>query len=242
MVKSVVPNVFKRLIITSFSIFLVISTYHVVAFLVFGLVAVVIAFGPNTDVGMSVLFVVLVLYLMGLLYMTIIWQLAYTVSVMEDSYGFQAMKRSNQLLKGKVGVSIIILLKLGLLYYMLQKALERVVVNEEKLGVVNRLAYGSVGLSLLLLLSLFERVVQTIIYFVCKSYHQEYVDKLDLLDHLQVYSQEYYDVPLKGENHDLLKQLGLVVFLCIHVVSKVLIVCLSRLLFFRICVKSRFSL
>ena len=242
MVTSVVPNVLKRLMLTSFTIFLVVCTYHVVAFLVFALAAVVIAFGPKTNVGMSILLVVVVLYLMGLLYMSVVWQLASTISVLEDSYGFQAMKRSNQLIKGKVGVSTLIFLNLGLLHYVLQKALERVVVNGESLGMVNRVAYANVCLSLFLLLGLFERVIQTIIYFVCKSYHHERVDKLALSDHLQVYTQEEYSLPLKGDNLGVLKELCLVVLLCIHVVSKVVIVRLSRLLFLRICIKSRFSL
>ncbi|KAJ9675119.1 hypothetical protein PVL29_024174 [Vitis rotundifolia] len=241
MVRSVVPNVLKRLMLTSFTIFLVVCTYHVVAFLVFALAAVLIAFGPNTNVGMSILLVVVVLYLMGLLYMSVVWQLASTISVLEDSYGFEAMKRSNQLIKGKVGVSTLIFLKLGLLHYVLQKALERVVVNGESLGMVNRVAYANVCLSLFLLVGLFERVIQTIIYFVCKSYHHEGVDKLALSDHLQVYTQEY-SLPLKGGNLDELKQLCLVILLCIHLASKVVIVCLSRLLFLRICIKSRFSL
>ena len=203
-----------------------------VAFLVFALAAVLIAFGPNTNVGMSILLVVVVLYLMGLLYMSVVWQLASTISVLEDSYGFQAMKRSNQLIKGKVGVSTLIFLNLGLLHYVLQKALERVVVNGESLGMVNRVAYANVCLSLFLLLGLFERVIQTIIYFVCKSYHHERVDKLALSDHLQVYTQEY-SLPLKGDNLGELKQLCLVILLCIDMVSKVVIVCLSRLLFFK---------
>lgn len=235
---SVVPKFLKRLMLTSITIFLVLCTYHVVAFLVFALVAVLIAFGPNTNVGVSILLVVVVLYLMGLLYMSVVWQLASTVSVLEDSEGFQAMKRSNQLIKGKVCVSTLIFLKLGLLYYMLQKALERVVANGESLGTVNRVAYVNVYLSLLVLLSLFERVIQTIIYFVCKSYHHENVDKLALSDHLQIYAQQ----DNAGDNLDVLKQLCLVILLCINMVSKVVIVCLSRLLFSRICIKSRFSL
>ncbi|KAJ9675122.1 hypothetical protein PVL29_024177 [Vitis rotundifolia] len=241
MVTSVVPKVGRRLLLTSFTIFLVVCTYHVVAFLVFALAAVLIAFGPNTNVGMSILLVVVVLYLMGLLYMSVVWQLASTISVLEDSYGFQAMKRSNQLIKGKVGVSTLIFLKLGLLHYVLQKALERVVVNGESLGMVNRVAYANVCFSLFLLVGLFERVIQTIIYFVCKSYHHERVDKLALSDHLQVYSQEY-SLLLKGDNLDELKQLGWAILLCVLMVSKVAIVCLSRLLFLRICLKSNIGL
>ncbi|KAJ9675121.1 hypothetical protein PVL29_024176 [Vitis rotundifolia] len=199
LVMSVVPKVWKRLMVTFFTIFLALCTYHVVAFLVLALVAVLIAFGPDTNVGLVIFLVVVVLYSIGLLYMSIVWQLASTISVLEDSCGFQAMKKSNQLIRGKVGMATFIFLKLGLLYYMLQKALERVVVHGESLAMVDRVAFANACLSLLSLLSLFERVVQTIIYFVCKSHHHENIDKLALSDHLQVYTQEYY-IPLKGDN------------------------------------------
>ena len=199
LVMSVVPKVWKRLMVTFFTIFLALCTYHVVAFLVLALVAVLIVFGPNTNVGLVILSVVVVLYSMGFLYMSIVWQLASTISVLEDSCGFQAMKKSNQLIRGKVGMATFIFLKLGLVYYMLHKALERVVLQGEPLGMVNRVAFANVCLSLLSLLSLFERVIQTVIYFVCKSHHHENIDKLALSDHLQVYTQEYY-IPLKGDN------------------------------------------
>ena len=199
LVMSVVPKVWKRLMVTFFTIFLALCTYHVVAFLVLALVAVLIVFGPNTNVGLVILSVVVVLYLMGFLYMSIVWQLASTISVLEDSCGFQAMKKSNQLIRGKVGMATFIFLKLGLVYYMLHKALERVVLQGEPLGMVNRVAFANVCLSLLSLLSLFERVIQTVIYFVCKSHHHENIDKLALSDHLQVYTQDYY-IPLKGDN------------------------------------------
>ena len=197
MVMSVVPKVWKRLIITSWSIFQALTPNYLVAVTVIALAAVLIAFGPNTNAGFVISLVVGVLYSMGFLYMSIVWQLTSTISVLEDSYGFQAMKRSNQLIRGKVGLSILILLMLGLIYYMLQKALEKVVVDGESLGMVNRVAFATACLSLLLLLSLFQRVIQTIIYFVCKSHHHEKIDKLALSDHLQVYAEELY-VPLKA--------------------------------------------
>lgn len=240
-IRSVVPKMLKGLILTYFSIFLVLSTYHIIAFLVLGLS--IVAFGPNTNAGISILVLVVVFYLMGLLYMTVIWQLAPTVSVLEDLNGFQAMERSKKLIEGKMVVSTIIILKMGLLHYMLQKALERMVMKGDQWSVgmgMHRLGYASVCLSLLLLLGLFERVVQTVIYFACKSYHHENVDKFELSEYLQVYTQENRDP--KVEKSDIIKQLCLTIFVCIDMVSKVAIVCLWRLLFLKICVKSTFSL
>lgn len=200
MVMSVLPKVWKRLMVTSIICFLALCTYHLVTFLVLALVSLLIAFSPYTNAGFVILLVVAVLYAMGFLYMIIVWQLAGTISVLENSYGFKALKRSNRLIRGKMGMSSFIFSKLGLLHYMLLKALEKVVVHGQSQGMVNRVAYADVCLSLLLLMSLFECVIQTIIYFVCKSHHNEPIDKFALSDHLQVFSTPEYYVPLKGDN------------------------------------------
>ncbi|WVZ14091.1 hypothetical protein V8G54_011657 [Vigna mungo] len=49
-----------------------------------------------------------------------------------------------------------------------------------------------------LLLYLFQLVIQTVLYFVCKSYHHQNIDKSSLSDHLEVYHGEYE--PLKAKD------------------------------------------
>lgn len=46
-------------------------------------------------------------------------------------------------------------------------------------------------------LSLFGLVIQTIIYFICKSYHHENIDKSALADHLEMYGNDYIRLDTK---------------------------------------------
>ncbi|KAE9584760.1 hypothetical protein Lalb_Chr25g0281611 [Lupinus albus] len=75
---------------------------------------------------------------------------------------------------------------------------KKVVVNGWKMGSVDRTAYAILCFLLLSGLFLFGLVLQTVLYFVCKSYHHENIDKSALADHLEVYLGEY--VPLTAKD------------------------------------------
>ncbi|KAF8377096.1 hypothetical protein HHK36_030469 [Tetracentron sinense] len=194
-VMSVVPKVWKRLMVTFLVSFLIIFVYNIVAVLT--LILVVLLIG-NTKFGEIILVLLIIIYLIGLLYVSIVWHLASIVSVLEDVYGVQAMIKSKNLIKGKMGVAIFIFLKLNIAFTIIQVTFERLVVHGESLGMGNRVGYGILFFLLLLILILFGLVVQTVIYFVCKSYHHENIDKSSLADHLEVYQGEY--VPLKEKD------------------------------------------
>ncbi|KAL6315743.1 hypothetical protein AAG906_007167 [Vitis piasezkii] len=184
-VLTVVPKVWKRLILTFLTILAVFFAYHIVAAL---FLISWIAFMAPSNTGFLILFFLVIFYLVGLVYMSIVWQLANTVSVLEDSYGIEAMKRSRELIKGKVGVAVFIFFKLeaGGAW--------------ESLGMINRAEYAIICFLLHVMLVLFGHALHTIIYLVCKSYHNENIDKLALSDHLEAYSDHQDHVPLKGED------------------------------------------
>ncbi|XP_061971032.1 uncharacterized protein LOC133693759 [Populus nigra] len=193
-VMSVVPKVWKRLMVTFLSIFLAVFAYNFVSILV--AITCVFLVGPSQVVPL-LLFLSLV-YFMGLVYMSIIWQLASVVSVLEEASGFKAMMKSRELIKGKMWVAIIIFLMLNLSSGALHILFENKVVHGSSLGILNRASFGILSLLVLLVLYLFGLVIQTVIYFVCKSYHHENIDKSALSDHLEVYLGEY--VPLKSKD------------------------------------------
>lgn len=195
-VMSVVPKVWKRLMVTFLAIFVAVFVYNIIAILVLIIWAVLI--GPVNSTGILILWFLLILYLIGLSYMSIVWQLASVVSVLEDLYGFRAMMKSRELIRGKLWVSIIIFLKLNISLVLIKMAFEWLVVHGQSLGMANRIGYAILCFLLLFKLFLFGLVLQTIIYFVCKSYHHENIDKSALSDHLEVYIGEY--VPLKGKD------------------------------------------
>uniref|UniRef100_A0A5B7BX90 Polyadenylate-binding protein 1-B-binding protein n=1 Tax=Davidia involucrata TaxID=16924 RepID=A0A5B7BX90_DAVIN len=192
-VMSVVPKVWKRLMVTFIWNFIIVFAYNVVALVL--LVLWVILIGPAT-IGLVILAIFVILYLMGFVYTSVVWHLASVVSVLEDVYGIQAMIKSNALIKGKMGVAIAIFLLLTLCFIVIQLVFQWYVVLGKSFG--SRIGFGILCFLLLFMLILFGLVIQTVLYFVCKSYHHENIDKSSLADHLEVYLGEY--VPLKAKD------------------------------------------
>ncbi|XP_075499453.1 uncharacterized protein LOC142537855 [Primulina tabacum] len=195
-VMSVVPKVWKRLMVTFICNFVIVFAYNIVA-VVIAVFAVVIL-QPSTRVGETLLLFYLIIYFVGLMYITMIWQLASVVSVLEESYGVNAMSKSQTLIKGKMGVSAAIFFVLGLCFVGVEVVFKIFVVAAYEKGLGYRVGLGIGCLSLMSILMLFGLVMQTIVYFVCKSYHHENIDKSALANHLGEYLGEY--VPLKSKD------------------------------------------
>ncbi|KAG8496985.1 hypothetical protein CXB51_008218 [Gossypium anomalum] len=85
---SVVPKVWKRLMVTFLCIFIAMFLYHVAALA--SLIGCVVSIG-GSNLGFAVFVVLAILYLVGFFYLTAIWHLASVVSVLEKAYGFNAM-------------------------------------------------------------------------------------------------------------------------------------------------------
>lgn len=193
-IMSVVPKVWKRLMITFLCAFLAFFVYHVLAFLTIVLWFFTVGF---TKLGWFVFVVLWIIYGIGSLYLTIVWQLASVVSVLEDYKGLRAMLKSKDLIKGKMWIAIVVFFKLNFCLFLIQFFFQKFVVHGE-LGGFSRVVFGILCFLLLFKLFLFGLVIQTVIYFVCKSYHHENIDKSSLSDHLEVYLGDY--VPLKTKD------------------------------------------
>ncbi|KAK3211724.1 hypothetical protein Dsin_016430 [Dipteronia sinensis] len=183
---SVIPRVWKkRLQVTYRCSFPIILIYNVVA-----IVILVLWFYFLADYDVAILFGVwiLVLYLMGLVYISVIWQLACVVSVLEDKIGFQAMIKSRELIKGKMGVGVGTFILFGVFVGGIYFLFERFVVLKRS-AISIPVTIGCVVL--LVPVTLLLNVVETIIYFVCKPYHQENIDKSSLSVHLEEYLEDF---------------------------------------------------
>ncbi|KAK8580200.1 hypothetical protein V6N12_070484 [Hibiscus sabdariffa] len=190
-VMSVVPKVWKRLMVTFLSIFVAMFFYLVAAGLVFFIWA--FSVGGTQTFGVGVLVILVILFIVGLLYLTTIWHLASTISVLEEAYGFSVMVKSKNLIKGKLRLAIFIFVIISLLSGFNHIAFKMLVVEGNNIGMV-RVVYAIICLLSLFITILFGLVVQTVIYFVCKSYHHENIDKSILSDHLEVYLLREYTV------------------------------------------------
>ncbi|XP_022772474.1 uncharacterized protein LOC111315153 [Durio zibethinus] len=198
-VMSVVPKVWKRLMVT-FLCFFVIMFFYLVLAPVF-LIIWAISIQASDIMCVAVVVVLMILYLVGLLYLTIIWSLASVVSVLEEANGFQALVKSKNLIKGKLWMAIVIFLALNLILGIIQIAFQMLIVHESTLGMANRVVYAIICFLLLSMSILFALVIQTMFYFVCKSYHHENIEKSALSDHLEAYLRE--DVPLIAKDAQL---------------------------------------
>ncbi|KAJ4950736.1 hypothetical protein NE237_027568 [Protea cynaroides] len=195
-IMTVVPKVWKRLMITFLWNFIIIFFYNVIA--AFFFILVLIVFDPAGRVKTAILIILLLFYFSGLVYISVVWHLASVISVLEDFKGIQAMIKSKVLIQGKKWIACAIFVKLNLAILFIQYAFETLVARGEDLRMGIRVLNGVVCFLLLMKLFLFGLVVQSVFYFVCKSYHHESIDKSCLADHLEVYLGDY--VPLTGKD------------------------------------------
>ncbi|KAB1210557.1 hypothetical protein CJ030_MR6G010853 [Morella rubra] len=187
-VMSAVPRVWKRLAVTFLWSFAVAFVYNVVAGVILFLWA---RFLGGTGVGLILIVILAVAYLIGIVYITIVWDLASVVSVLEEVYGIKSMMKSRALIKGKMGVAVAFLILLSICIAGIEFVFEAFVVNDEFLSLGIRIVVGILCCLLLFMLVLFGLVVQTVIYFVCKSYHHESIDRPSLTAHLEAYLGNY---------------------------------------------------
>ncbi|XP_020249189.1 uncharacterized protein LOC109826572 [Asparagus officinalis] len=111
------------------------------------------------------------------------------------------MKKSRSLIKGKGRVACGIFALLNLAFIGIELGFKILVVKGRValgLGFGGRFGCGLLFAVMLMGVVLLGLVAQTVVYFVCKSYHHESIDKSSLADHLEVYLGEY--VPLKGRD------------------------------------------
>ncbi|XP_022143570.1 uncharacterized protein LOC111013415 [Momordica charantia] len=192
---SVVPKVWRRLMLTFVWNSVIVLVYNIAFGVLLFLWAAILGFG---GVGIVILGGLAASYLVGFVYISVVWHLASVVSVLEDVYGIQAMVKSRELIKGKMKLSCAVFLTFALLFLGSQLVFQTLVVLGSSKYNGLRIALGILCFLLLFKVFLFGLVAQTIIYFVCKSYHHQNIDKSSLSDHLEVYLGEY--VPLKAQD------------------------------------------
>ncbi|KAI8531434.1 hypothetical protein RHMOL_Rhmol11G0136800 [Rhododendron molle] len=201
-VMSVIPKVWKKLMVTflcAFLAFLAIFLCNVV--LVVPIILWRVTIKNSYIPGLVFFLAIVILYVV--VYMTVVWWLTGVVSVLEDIKGIKAMIKSRNLIQGKMGIAIVTLLMLDVAIFGIQVLFKNQVVHTRSFSVTGRFAFGFLCLLMIFSVFLFALVIETVIYFVCKSYHHENIDKSLLSDHLEVYQGEH--VPVKANDDQLEK-------------------------------------
>jgi hypothetical protein len=193
-VLSVVTTVWKRLMITFLWNYAILFVYNLVALAI--LIIQILSFGLGV-IGIVLLVCSLILYTSGLAYISIVWSLACVVSVLEDFKGIKAVSRGKSLLKGNVRVAAGSFFLLTACSVAIGTVYDNVVVLFVS-DLWIKIGVGFACYQLLFMVILIGLVVQTVVYFVCKSYHHENVDKPLLADHLDAFLGDY--VPLKTKD------------------------------------------
>ncbi|KAL6856958.1 hypothetical protein ACP4OV_018340 [Aristida adscensionis] len=197
-VLSVVPRVWRRLAATFLAAFALLFSYHLAFLLLF--VALVVAADNGSGLAALLAFLLALAYLAGLVYLSVVWHLASVVSVLEDYKGFGAMRKSKDLIRGKLPTAAAIFVTLNLVFAVVEVAFRAWVVRgaAHGIGAGARLILGLAMLAALCAVVMLALVTQTVVYLVCKSYHHESIDKANISDHLEVYLGDY--VPLKASD------------------------------------------
>lgn len=191
-----IPKVFKRLFITFLWVTLLMVAYNAVLLILLVIFVIAIDIQSVSLLFFSIM-VMLVLYLGVHVYITAWWHLASVVSVLEPIYGFSAIKKSHELLKGRVRMACLFVFCYLSVCALINGIFGIVVVNGgEKYGVFYKIVVGGFLVGVLVIVNLVGLLVQSVFYYVCKSYHHQGIDKLALHDHLGGYLGEY--VPLKS--------------------------------------------
>ncbi|GAB4840775.1 hypothetical protein Ancab_021537 [Ancistrocladus abbreviatus] len=190
-----IPLVFRRLFITFLWVCLLMFVYN----LAFILLLILIIVAVDTDSTLLLMISLLLafgLFLFVHVYITALWHLASVVSVLEPVYGFAAMKKSYELLQGKMRMAgVFVFLYLSICGFI-NGIFGGVVVHGDGLSVSTRILVGGFLVGVLVIVNLVGLLVQSVFYYVCKSYHHQGIDKTALHDHLGGYLGEY--VPLKS--------------------------------------------
>ncbi|KAF9603678.1 hypothetical protein IFM89_037441 [Coptis chinensis] len=192
---STIPRIFKRLFITFLFASLLMIVYNAV--FLFCLIAFISSLDANDSTVLYISFFDLFFLFEIHVYVTAMWHLASVVSVLEPVYGWAAMKRSKELLEGNIRLAT----ALVIVYLVICAAIggvfrSLVIPGEIDYGLVFRSLMGGFLVVVLVILNFIGLSAQCIIYYVCKSYHREEIDKGALHDQLDCYLGAY--VPLQS--------------------------------------------
>lgn len=200
-VLSVVPRVWKRLIVTFLWALLITVSYGIVCVVLILLVGVIfslISQGSEIVIELAV-WGGFVGFFVGAIYFSCVWHLASVVTVLEEGYGIGAMRKSLKLMKGRQIVAFCLFFMYSVAAFVIGWSFGRWVLHGGFHGVHSTAWRAVLGCVLILCLSFVDLMgflLQTIFYFACKAHHHESIDRLQLSEHLGAYLGEY--APLRG--------------------------------------------
>ncbi|XP_026437776.1 uncharacterized protein LOC113335993 [Papaver somniferum] len=128
-------------------------------------------------------------YFIVFLYMTTVWNISMVISILEKDYGRKALVKSMRLIKGKIWVSSFIFIAVEVIFTGMSIGFYSMVLGRKKLNLVGKIFVGIIWYLLSAYFLHFYLVIQAVVYFVCKSYHNE--DISNVAAHLEVSHESF---------------------------------------------------
>ncbi|KAJ3696081.1 hypothetical protein LUZ60_001458 [Juncus effusus] len=197
---SAIRPMFRRLFRTFCWVSILMVGYN--GLFAFTILMLLLIFGLDSTAFLLLLILVIMLFLTAHVYISALWHLASVISVLEPVDGLEAMKRSQQLLQGRGRMAAALVISYLSLCGIISAVFRAVVVKapyEEGsiwVGPVGKVLIGGALVAVLVVVNLVGLLVQSVFYYVCKSFHHQQIDKSVLFEHLGGYLGEY--VPLKS--------------------------------------------
>lgn len=189
------PPAFRRLFSTFLLVAAIILAYHLA--LLLSLLALLALARARSILFPVLLLAFVAVFLVVHVLVTALWHMASVVTVLEPLRGVAAVRKSRELLRGKTREAaglVVAYLAACLVIGVVFRAV--VVRGGDRYGLVVKVLVGGVLVAMLVVVNVVGLLVQSVFYYVCKSYHHEVIDKSALHEHLGGYLGEY--VPLKS--------------------------------------------
>lgn len=174
----IVPRVWNRLMITylwDFIIFLAFYNVSGLTLFLLTFISSVTGYKLKSECFVSSSILMTLIFLCADVYVSTVWNLASVISVLEDKYhGLGAMWKSTNLIKGKRMTA----LALVIFYFIFTRGIGEVfwyaVVDgrDHGMGITSRAVYAVLLVGLLCFVYLMGLLMQSVLYFVCTSYHR----------------------------------------------------------------------
>ncbi|KAH7432979.1 hypothetical protein KP509_07G049100 [Ceratopteris richardii] len=201
-VMHVLPRVWGRLLITFLwafiFVFLLVGAFLAVVFFV-----LLVFYSLNRILAEILWWIATLIFAAALFHFTCIFNLATAISVLEDTYGIKALKKSSNLIKGKRLDAYCLYAYFLVFMAAIITGFDLASMNLSSIGV--RVLIAIVFALLMAFADQFGIIVFTILYFICKAYHHENIDLLALSEHLGVYAGEYVNlraaIQMEGLQH-----------------------------------------
>ncbi|KAL7213171.1 hypothetical protein ACSBR2_015810 [Camellia fascicularis] len=164
---------FRRLFIIYLWVSLIMIIYNIVFV---GFLLVIVVDTQNPILLFFSMVVIFILFLVVHVYITALWHLASVVLELEPIFGFTTMEESYELLKERTRMAVVLVFRYMAICWVNNGVFGAMVVHGEDYGIFVRIMDDGFLVGVMVIVNLVDLIVQSVFYYVCKSYHHQGID------------------------------------------------------------------